>query len=68
MARAAKPQAVSALMVPYLGWVAFVTALTYRIWKDNPNADKIPVDEISPADLAKEAVDTTKQATGIKTE
>eukprot|EP01026_Neomeris_dumetosa_P024428 TRINITY_DN20353_c0_g1_i1.p2 TRINITY_DN20353_c0_g1~~TRINITY_DN20353_c0_g1_i1.p2 ORF type:complete len:166 (+),score=21.40 TRINITY_DN20353_c0_g1_i1:264-761(+) len=29
------------LMAPYLGWILFATALNYRLWKDNPNADKL---------------------------
>jgi tryptophan-rich sensory protein len=25
-----------ALLVPYFAWVAFATALCYRVWQDNP--------------------------------
>jgi len=25
-----------ALLLPYLGWVAFASALTYSVWKRNP--------------------------------
>jgi tryptophan-rich sensory protein len=25
-----------ALLVPYLAWVSFATALTYAVWKANP--------------------------------
>ena len=25
-----------ALMLPYLAWVAFATALCWRVWQDNP--------------------------------
>lgn len=32
---------VAGLMSPYLGWLAFATALNYKIWKDNPNAQHI---------------------------
>jgi tryptophan-rich sensory protein len=28
--------AASALLLPYLGWVTFATALNYRIWQRNP--------------------------------
>jgi tryptophan-rich sensory protein len=27
-----------ALLLPYLGWVGFATALCYRVWQDNPAA------------------------------
>ena len=26
------------LMVPYLAWIAFATALCYRVWQDNPGS------------------------------
>jgi tryptophan-rich sensory protein len=26
------------LMVPYLAWIAFATALCYRVWRDNPGS------------------------------
>jgi translocator protein len=31
----------AALLLPYLGWVMFATALTYSIWRSNP-------DQLSP--------------------
>eukprot|EP01023_Acetabularia_acetabulum_P030948 TRINITY_DN2912_c0_g1_i7.p3 TRINITY_DN2912_c0_g1~~TRINITY_DN2912_c0_g1_i7.p3 ORF type:complete len:166 (-),score=29.88 TRINITY_DN2912_c0_g1_i7:1556-2053(-) len=34
-------KAAGILMAPYLGWVLFATALNYRLWRDNPDADKI---------------------------
>eukprot|EP00199_Chlamydomonas_sp_CCMP681_P006180 CAMPEP_0119101036 /NCGR_PEP_ID=MMETSP1180-20130426/171_1 /TAXON_ID=3052 ORGANISM="Chlamydomonas cf sp, Strain CCMP681" /NCGR_SAMPLE_ID=MMETSP1180 /ASSEMBLY_ACC=CAM_ASM_000741 /LENGTH=195 /DNA_ID=CAMNT_0007085063 /DNA_START=44 /DNA_END=631 /DNA_ORIENTATION=+ len=33
--------AVAGLMSPYVAWIAFATALTAKIAKDNPNAHKI---------------------------
>ena len=29
-------QTAAYLLVPYLAWVSFATALTYKIWCDNP--------------------------------
>lgn len=33
------------LLVPYLGWGLFATALNYRIMVDNPNASQLGKDE-----------------------
>jgi len=35
-------QVASYLMIPYLGWLSFATALSYYIYKNNPEiSDKI---------------------------
>jgi len=36
-----KKGVVAGLMSPYVAWIAFATALNYKIWKDNPNAKYI---------------------------
>ncbi|XP_059152397.1 translocator protein-like [Physella acuta] len=33
-------ETASYLMLPYLGWVSFGTALTYKLWSDNPDPKK----------------------------
>lgn len=37
------PIAVAAqLLIPYLGWVSFATALTYNILQNNPEVSAVP--------------------------
>lgn len=44
MSQATSPAKVVPLMAPYLAWITFATALSYNIWKNNPEAEKIDSD------------------------
>lgn len=37
--KTASKVAVATMMAPYVAWLSFATALTYRVWRDNPRAN-----------------------------
>eukprot|EP00195_Chlamydomonas_chlamydogama_P006433 CAMPEP_0202899828 /NCGR_PEP_ID=MMETSP1392-20130828/8745_1 /ASSEMBLY_ACC=CAM_ASM_000868 /TAXON_ID=225041 /ORGANISM="Chlamydomonas chlamydogama, Strain SAG 11-48b" /LENGTH=192 /DNA_ID=CAMNT_0049586103 /DNA_START=60 /DNA_END=638 /DNA_ORIENTATION=+ len=65
MARAASPEQILPLMVPYLGWIAFATALSAKIHQLNPEAHKSAKDKVkdAAADVKSAA---TKAVPGVK--
>lgn len=67
MSRAAGSGKILPLMIPYLTWITFATALSAKIWLDNPDADKLdsdgnPKDAVAAVAAAPVKSEGTKQA------
>lgn len=58
MSRVAGNKVVLPLMLPYLGWISFATALNFRLMQLNPDAHKTPTDSVP--EIAKDTAEDVK--------